>query len=258
MKRIVLVLVAFALLGALIFAMFKGFGKNPREVPFELQGRAAPAFSMPTLEGGQLSLEALRGRPVVINFWSSWCAPCAEEAPALEMSFRKWGKHVAFVGVVFEDTENNARNFLRRYPASYPQLFSPVSTMAIDYAVTGVPETYFLNEEGRIIGKYPAPILSTAQFDFLLLDSRMKDMLLQNPKPEELWLKEVLLNPLGLEDAWLKDVLSQNPGLKEFWLFNVLHKNPPLKEALLKDAQVQEALSQNPHLKTLFSQGASP
>jgi cytochrome c biogenesis protein CcmG/thiol:disulfide interchange protein DsbE len=258
MKQAAWVIVAFALLGSLIFAMFKGFGKNPREVPFELLGRDAPAFSMPTLDGGQLSLEALRGRPIVINFWSSWCGPCAEEAPALEMSFRKWGQKVAFVGVVFEDSETNARNFLRRHPASYPQLFSPVSTMAIDYAVTGVPETYFLNEQGRIIGKYPAPILSAAQFDFLLLDSRMRDNLQQNPKPEDVWLKELLLNPSGLEDAWLKEVLHQNPGLKEFWLLNVLHRNPKLKDALLKDAQMKEALSKNPNLRMLFQQGDAP
>jgi hypothetical protein len=165
---------------------------------------------------------------------------------------------VAFVGVVFEDTETNARNFLRRYPASYPQLFSPVSTMAIDYAVTGVPETYFLNEKGKIIGKYPAPILSAAQFDFLLLDSRMKDTLQQNPKPEEAWLKELLLSPSGLEDAWLKDVFLQHPGLKEFWLLNVLHRNPKLKDTLLKDAQVKEALRNNPNLHTLLQQGAPP
>jgi len=252
MKRRLLVLLSFALLGALMFALLKGFGKNPREVPFKLLGSPAPAFSKPTLDGGQLSLEALRGRPVVINFWSSWCAPCAEEAPALESAFRKWGKQVAFVGVVFEDTEANARSFLRRHPASYPQLFSPVSTMAIDYAVTGVPETYFLNEEGSIVGKYPAPILSAAQFDFLLVDFRIKDTLRKTPKPEEVWLRELLLSPSGLEDVWLREVFLQNPGLKEFWLLNALHANPKLKEALLKDTQTAQALHQNPHFKTLF------
>jgi len=170
MKRIFGVLLVFALLAALVFAMLKGFGKNPREVPFKLLGQSAPAFSMSTLEGGQLSLENLRGRPLVLNFWSSWCGPCAEEAGVLELSYRKWGKKVAFVGVVFEDSEVNARNFLRKFPSSYPQLFSPVSTMAIDYAVTGVPETYFINAQGVIVGKIPAPIFSTAQFDALLLE----------------------------------------------------------------------------------------
>jgi cytochrome c biogenesis protein CcmG/thiol:disulfide interchange protein DsbE len=168
MKRIFGVLATFALVGALVFAMLKGFGKNPREVPFKLQGQPAPAFSMPTLQGETLGLEAFHGRYLVINFWSSWCGPCAEEAGVLEAAFRKWGKNVAFLGVVFEDSEANARRFLQRFPASYPQLFSPVSTMAIDYAVTGVPETYFIDKEGNIAGKYAAPILELRQFDFLL------------------------------------------------------------------------------------------
>jgi len=252
MKRTLWALVALVLSGTLLFAMWKGFGKNPREVPFELLGSAAPAFLMPTLEGGQLGLEALRGRPAVLNFWSSWCAPCAEEAPALEMSFRKWGKHVTFVGVVFEDSEANARNFLRRHPASYAQLFSPVSTMAIDYAVTGVPETYFLDEEGRILGKYAAPILTPAQFDFLLLDFRIQHLLRLNPQPEEAWFKTWLTNPAALEDAWLKNTFLHNPGLREFWLLNALHKKPRLKEALLQDAQAK------PALETLLRQGVSP
>jgi len=169
MKRALFSLLALALLAPLLFSLFKGFGKNPREVPFQLLGQPAPPFSMYSLEGAEVSSESLLGRPLVLNFWSSWCGPCAEEAGVLEASFRKWKTQVAFVGVVFEDSEAKARGFLRKYPASYPQLFSPVSTMAIDYAVTGVPETYFINPQGVIVGKYPAPILNTQHLDALIL-----------------------------------------------------------------------------------------
>ncbi|MCL2011550.1 MAG: TlpA family protein disulfide reductase [Cystobacterineae bacterium] len=176
--------IVLAASGTLVFAMRKGFGKNPREVPFKLLGQSAPAFSMPTLEGGQRTLEEFRGRPLVINFWSSWCGPCAEEAAVLEMAYKKWGKHVAFLGVVFEDSEAKARNFLRQFPASYPQLFSPISTMAIDYAVTGVPETYFIDKQGTIVAKHAAPIWELRQFDVLLQQAFSKEELRQEaPTP---------------------------------------------------------------------------
>ncbi|MCL2179345.1 MAG: TlpA family protein disulfide reductase [Cystobacterineae bacterium] len=168
MKRALLSLLALAALGLLFFALFKGFGKNPREVPFQLLGQPAPAFSMHTLEGEEVSLQNFRGRPLIINFWSSWCGPCAEEAEVLEAAFRQRKHEVAFLGVVFEDSEAKAKNFLKKYPSSYAQLFSPVSTMAIDYAVTGVPETYFIDAQGNIAGKYAAPILNTRHFDALL------------------------------------------------------------------------------------------
>jgi|GEM_PF-371583 len=263
MKRVFWALLVFVLLGVLLFAMRQGFGKNPRTVPFKLLGQAAPAFSIPTLEGGQLGLEALRGRPVVINFWSSWCAPCAEEAPALEKSYQKWGQKVAFVGVVFEDSEANARNFLRRHPASYPQLFSPVSTMAIDYAVTGVPETYFLDEQGKIIGRYASPIPTPEYFDFLLLDFRMQSLANQNPQLKDALLKEALQNPSALSDSWLKEALLADSRLGFLLLYfrfeaslreNPKHrplmlKNVLLNPSALKDSVLGELLLGHPELK---------
>ncbi|MCP3143348.1 TlpA family protein disulfide reductase [Pyxidicoccus xibeiensis] len=152
--------VGFALVCmALLFVLYKGFGRNPHEVPFMMTGKPAPAFTLRALDSGEkVSLEDLKGRPVVINFWASWCGPCMMEHPVLEWGSRQFGSQAVFLGVVFEDTEDNARQFLQRNGASFPQLVDPRSRMAVDYGVAGVPETYFIDPQGVIRGKHVGPI----------------------------------------------------------------------------------------------------
>ncbi|ATB34271.1 TlpA family protein disulfide reductase [Melittangium boletus] len=154
------VTIGFAVLCmALVGVLYKGFGRDPREVPFKLKGAPAPAFTMKALDSGQrVSLEQFKGRPVVINFWASWCGPCQGEHPVLEWGAREFGAQAQFLGVVFEDTDDNARRFLSRMGASFPQLTDPRSSMAVDYGVAGVPETYFIDTQGIIRGKHVGPI----------------------------------------------------------------------------------------------------
>ncbi|MFP2929264.1 TlpA family protein disulfide reductase [Pyxidicoccus sp. 3LG] len=155
--RIPVVFAALSL--GLLFVLYKGFGRNPHEVPFMMKGQPAPAFSLRALDTGEkVSLDDLKGRPVVINFWASWCGPCQMEHPVLEWGSRQFGSQAVFLGVVFEDTEDNARRFLQRHGASFPQLMDPRSRMAVDYGVAGVPETYFIDPQGRIAGKHVGPI----------------------------------------------------------------------------------------------------
>ncbi|RKH36609.1 TlpA family protein disulfide reductase [Corallococcus sicarius] len=159
MKRWRLPLVFAAVAAALLFVLFKGFGRNPHEVPFMLKGTAAPPFVLKSLDGGEdVKLADLKGRPMVLNFWASWCGPCKYEHPVLEWGAREMGSQAVFMGVVFEDTEENARDFLRRMGASFPQLMDERSRMAVDYGVAGVPETYFIDAEGIIRGKHVGPI----------------------------------------------------------------------------------------------------
>lgn len=153
----------FAIVGlavvALLVVLYKGFGRDPHEVPFMLKGKPAPEFALKTLDGGQdFSLKALKGRPVVINFWASWCGPCKMEHPVLEWGSREFGQQAQFLGVVFEDTEDNARRFLSQMGESFPQLVDPRSRTAVDYGVAGVPETYFIDAQGQIRGKHVGPI----------------------------------------------------------------------------------------------------
>lgn len=143
----------------LIVVLFRAFGSDPRAVPFQLKGQAAPAFEMKVINGeGSLTLEALRGRPVIMNFWASWCGPCAIEHPVLEWGARSLGHRAQFIGVVFEDTEANALRYLARNGSSFPQLLDERGQVAVDFGATGVPETYFIDAEGRIVDKHVGPI----------------------------------------------------------------------------------------------------
>ncbi|WPB73174.1 redoxin domain-containing protein [Archangium violaceum] len=143
----------------LLAVLAKGFGSNPREVPFMLKGQPAPAFTLKALDSGaRVTSEQLKGRPMVINFWASWCGPCKMEHPVLEWGAREFGGQAQFLGVVFEDTEDNAKQFLSRMGASFPQLIDQNSGVAVAYGVAGVPETYFIDAQGIIRGKHVGPI----------------------------------------------------------------------------------------------------
>ena len=144
----------------LMFAeLFVGAAYDPHAVPFMMEGKPAPLFSMKDLKTGEMvNLKDYIGRPIVLNFWATWCGPCKMEHPSLEWGYRKYGKDVVFIGVVFEDNEENTKKFLEENGGSWRQLFDLKSTVAVDYAVAGVPETYFINKQGTIVGKYPYPI----------------------------------------------------------------------------------------------------
>jgi len=143
----------------LLGVLYKGFGSNPREVPFMMKGQPAPAFTLKAMDSGmRASMEQFKGRPVVINFWASWCGPCKMEHPVLEWGAREFGDQAQFLGIVFEDTEDNARQFLSQMGASFPQLLDTHSGVAVAYGVAGVPETYFIDAQGIIQGKHVGPI----------------------------------------------------------------------------------------------------
>jgi cytochrome c biogenesis protein CcmG/thiol:disulfide interchange protein DsbE len=144
---------------ALVVILAKGFGRDPHQVPFMLKGKPAPEFKLRTLDARQeISLAQLRGKPVVVNFWSTWCGPCKMEHPVLEWGFREYGSQVQFLGSIFEDTEENARAFIRQHGSPFPQLVDPLSRLAVDYGVAGVPETYFIDASGVIRDKHVGPI----------------------------------------------------------------------------------------------------
>ena len=133
-----------------------GFRLNPREVPSPLVGRPAPAFALNTFAGQPVSLESLRGKVVVLNFWASWCYPaCYEEAPVLERGWQAWrDRNVVVLGVDIQDNDDKALKFVRDFQLSFPNAPDPSGKVSIDYGIYGVPETFFIDTRGRIRAKH--------------------------------------------------------------------------------------------------------
>lgn len=103
------------------------------------------------LPGDELEarLEALRGHPVVINVWGSWCNPCREEFPLFQEASVKYGKRVAFLGLATQDSEENASAFLKDNPVSYPSYLDFDGTLADEFGVIGAPATIYYDAEGQ-------------------------------------------------------------------------------------------------------------
>ncbi len=110
-----------------------------------------------------LSLAALRGRPVVINFWASWCQPCRQEADVLERFAQEYGpRGVAFVGVNVWDSADKARAFLDEYGVTYLNGADSAGSAAVEYGLTGLPETYFIDRDGKMVRKFIGPVTERA------------------------------------------------------------------------------------------------
>ena len=114
-------------------------------------GGAAPAFALTDLDGNPVRLADLRGRPVIVNFWASWCAPCIDEFPALTAAAQTHhAEGLAVVGIVYRDQAEPARAFLRRMGASWPSALDPGERVASQFGVIGPPETFFIDRSGVI------------------------------------------------------------------------------------------------------------
>jgi cytochrome c biogenesis protein CcmG, thiol:disulfide interchange protein DsbE len=147
----------------LLVILILNLGRDPHSVRSPLIGRAAPSFALAPVAGGPpVSLESLRGTPVVMNFWATWCVPCLEEHEALVATAHA-NPDVQFLGIVYEDEEAQVKRFLtEREDTAYPSLLDPEGKTAIAYGVYGVPETYFIDVAGRVVDKFVGPLTPEA------------------------------------------------------------------------------------------------
>ncbi len=131
-------------------------------------GGPAPNFTLRRIDGsGTLDLASLRGKPVVLNFWASWCVPCKGEAKLLEQAWNRYRGRVVFVGVDYHDVASDARTFLSRHGITYTTVQDGSGMIGDRYGLTGVPETYFIDARGRLVGSHIVGTIQnqTAAFD---------------------------------------------------------------------------------------------
>lgn len=164
--------------------LFQGLGRDPAAIPSPLIGRPAPAFSAASMEGEVIDLEAYRGRPVIVNFWASWCFECIAEHAVLLRAQQQYDELV-ILGVLYQDTVRDARSFLARYgDGGWPNLLDPDSRISIEYGVTGVPESFFIDRSGLVRYKqYGAVTEAVLAAQLPLLMSRASDASPQPSKP---------------------------------------------------------------------------
>jgi cytochrome c biogenesis protein CcmG, thiol:disulfide interchange protein DsbE len=139
--------------------LVQGIGRDPRDIPTALAGEPMPTFSLTNLDGRRVEADALRGRPIVLNFWASWCAPCVEEHAVLADAARRYGDEVAIVGVLYQDEPSAALDFLARYgDYGWPTVIDDGGRLAIEFGVTGPPETFFIDSDGIVRAREAGPV----------------------------------------------------------------------------------------------------
>lgn len=117
-------------------------------------GAPAPAFVLADLSGSPLRLADLRGRPVIVNFWASWCGPCVDEFPILvKAAAAHRAEGLAVIGIVFRDRSEAAREFMARLGAEWPTAVDPGETVANQFGIIGPPDTFFIDRGGIVVGR---------------------------------------------------------------------------------------------------------
>lgn len=165
MKRALFLILLAAVVGLFVFAVTR-----EQTLTSPLVGGPAPAFDMPLYAADStVALSDYAGKPVVLNFWASWCVSCRDEARVLEAGWRVHGPDVAFLGVAVNDEPNAARAFIGRYGKTYILGDDADGSVAIDYGLFGVPETFFIGPDGRILSKHIGPI-STQELEKRIAD----------------------------------------------------------------------------------------
>lgn len=157
---VVAAVVPLIVLGVLVAALLaRGPGTSPTAI-----GNEAPDFTLTDLDGNAIHLADLRGRPVIVNFWASWCIPCIEEFPLLrDAAARHADDGLVVVGIVYQDRTQAAREFMARNAATWAAAADPDGRVAEAYGILAPPETFFIGRDGRIaarvLGQFTAATL---------------------------------------------------------------------------------------------------
>ena len=150
------------LFGLLVWKLVTNEGGDLAKAANQGKRPTGPTFSLERLDqAGKLSLADLRGKAVAVNFWASWCDPCKDESPYLERVWLRYrAKGLVVLGVDANDFRSDARGFIRRYGLTYPVVYDGPGKTLKHYGVTGFPETFVLDRDGRVVEAFVGAIAS--------------------------------------------------------------------------------------------------
>lgn len=120
--------------------------------------RQATPFTMKSFDGRDVSLQELKGKPVVVNFFASWCGPCQLEAPALRDAWSEFGDRVEFVAVAVDDSEQAAREFLKEFRLDFTAGLDSTGEIMKAYNIYGIPKTYIIDRTGVVLYEHSGVI----------------------------------------------------------------------------------------------------
>ncbi|MFQ5735471.1 MAG: TlpA family protein disulfide reductase [Thermodesulfobacteriota bacterium] len=139
----------------LLLAVAAGCGRDkspePQQTPQERPQEQVYPFKVVTFDNSVFTLDSVKGKPVVLNFWASWCGPCKLEAPTLQRAYETFGPYgVEFIGVAVDDTEQGAREFVKRFGLTFRTALDSTGEIMSLYRIYGVPKTYIIGKDGKV------------------------------------------------------------------------------------------------------------
>jgi len=149
---IILAVAGLALaLGVVGLLLMQGSAKNESAGNSLETKEFAPNFTLALLDGKSFQFSDYKGKPVLINFFASWCLPCREEMPVLEKIVREYQpKGVVFLGIAVDDTEEKMKEFIKRYGVTFPVGLDKTAETQKAFGLYGIPTTYFIDKKGVI------------------------------------------------------------------------------------------------------------
>lgn len=164
-KRLLGVVVVVGMLaGIFVFGILRDPVRRD-DIPSALLNKETPIFTMPLFDryrteyGAKFDAATARDKPLIVNFWASWCLPCREEMPVLEASWREYRQDVLFVGINTQEThQKDAQALMNEFNLTYPNGIDTDSRINIDFGLFGLPETFFIRRDGTLLYRHSGAV----------------------------------------------------------------------------------------------------
>jgi cytochrome c biogenesis protein CcmG/thiol:disulfide interchange protein DsbE len=151
--------VVLSLVSLLGWAVFQLGTASDQEIGrYPVNVRPAPDFEVELYDGNTFRMADQRGKWVMVHFWASWCPSCRDEAPVMQQAWLRWkDRGIIFLGIDYQDTPEDGMAFIREFGITYPNGPEPKG-LSVDFGILGVPESFIVDPEGRIVGRYVGPM----------------------------------------------------------------------------------------------------